>query len=203
MFAIRSIINFLLVAFLLLTLSCGKEDKEVVKPVENKFSYKGQEYKINDAVFRYFGETNFTNDEENINTHYWHWIILSDGKINGINLTASNATYLLVMGVATVMKDHTEEFKGGTFNSVSAEDFHGRKSPSDQNFFTTCLIRIDTNNDSIFSPEDIFIDASNGQITIVGEKNNFELNLNLKTTDTPTIESVKGTYDGVFEVIEK
>lgn len=191
--------------------SCQDDDGESDNnPVENKFTYNGKDYKINDAVLKYWGELDFTNDNQENFTHYYYWMIFSDGTItlSSGNMSVTNATYFVPVMLATTISGHGPSFEGGNFPSVLPSDYFGRKAPVDKNFFTTFLFRFDINNDMAFDATDLFVDASDGEFTVDGQGDAFKVVFNTMTTGEGASGtelkgvSIKGVYDGPFRVMQ-
>lgn len=197
-------IHFALLVSLLITVSCDKDD---VTPPDNHIVLAGKKYEINDAIIRYLGTSDLTNDNQEADTHYLYYLYFSDGDITSTSgPSTTNASYLISAAFCVPTKDNSIEFTGGTFNSLDPMDYFGGRVPTDKTFFSTFFIRIDTNGNHDFtkSDNDIFTDGSDGQITISGTEPQFKITFNNKIVDdnlpaTP----ITGSYEGTFEVIRQ
>lgn len=198
----NSIFTSIMLAFLFFFIAC---DKEVIeKEPHNYINILEKEYKINNVMWRSTGQRDLIfNDNQQVFTHYEYFLLLSDGTITWNGPSAENATYLVVLQFYTTIKDHDLQFTGGTFDAVSTSDFYNNNSPTDKDFFTVFLIRIDQNGDSKFSTRDNdkFVDGTNGQVSVTVTGDNFTVTFKNKTTPPDPITPITGGYTGVMEVI--
>jgi hypothetical protein len=183
-----------------LLVSCDK-DEEPTKP-DNHIIFNGKKYSINTARLKYVDEADLRYHDADIGvTHYQHSMRFSDGTIDPANdFYIQNGKFKLTFSVFRTMQDHSREFNGGTFSPVHPQDFFGSKAPLDKSFYTFFILRVDDNGNGVFDQGETWYDGLEGEITITGSGENFNVIIN--TSDTAHNTSTNGSYEGNFEVTD-
>jgi hypothetical protein len=180
----------------LLTISGCGDDKDAAEP-DNHITIEGKKYKINDIVLQNLGPYDLSyHNNVSQNTHYEHMLFLTDGTF-GYNRIPTNATYQVNISIFRTIGDHTEEFKGGTFNGINPQIYLAGNSPETESFFTGFFIRIDSDGDGTF---DTFKDASNGTVIATGSGQDFTFNFNTILSDPDPHTSVTGGFEGLVDL---
>ncbi len=197
-----------IVGVLLFVLSCKK--KEDPAPPAHSFTFKGKTYDIKDVVYKNWGASDLIYDASTANTHYAGWIVVSDGTISikGTDISATNATYIVPLTVVMRIDGSDGSFKAGTYTSVLSSNFFAGNFPHDKDFFSQFLFRFDQNSDSKFGPEDLWVDGSNGTLTLTNLASTVKIEFNVNSTaeGTGTLPEnvglpIVGKYEGAIRVL--
>lgn len=195
----RILFSLALLGSIAMMSSCNKDndDNGGSPSVEDRFTFDGETYEINDGIILDLGPTPLVEGDDP--SHYSYMFNVTDGEITEVDgeLTLENGTYALQ---TIVFSAGSSSFSDGTFTFLDEDD--DLTGLEDQDLLVYAVLVVDGNGDGdlddVDAGDDMEYYATGGNMEIEGSGANYSLIYDLQFGN----KAVEGGFEGTFSIID-